>query len=67
MANNKPDGTKARKGAVMRPKRSVVPEPSPRVAIWIAGLLLIVITAILIYDAAVGDPRLSWSTEAEAK
>ena len=64
MVNNKPDGKNARKGADKRP---VVPEPSPRLAIWIAGAFLIAIAAILAYDAATGDPRLSWSTEAEAK
>jgi hypothetical protein len=65
MASNKLHRMNARKGAEKR--GPVVPEPSPRVVIWIAGVFLIAITAILIYDASTGDPRLSWSTEAEAK
>jgi hypothetical protein len=66
MANNKPNGKNARKSDDKRPNGPVVPEPSPRLAIWIAGVFLIAIAAILVYDAATGDPRLSWSTEAEA-
>jgi hypothetical protein len=67
MAKNGPNGNDARKGPIKRRNNPVIPELSPRVAIWIAGVILIAIAGILVYDATTGDPRLSWSTEAEAK
>ena len=39
----------------------LIPEPSQQLIIWLAAFATVVLCAILVYDYAIGDPRLAWS------
>lgn len=53
-----------RAGVKRRGKISAIPEPSPRVVIWFTAIALAALTAVLLYDYSIGDPRLAWTASA---
>ena len=45
----------------------LIPEPSQRLVIWLSAFAAVVLCAILVYDYAIGDPRMAWSGHSTAK
>jgi|HubBroStandDraft_6_1064221.scaffolds.fasta_scaffold412832_2 hypothetical protein len=43
------------------PTKKLIPEPSPRLVIWLAAFAAVAFVAILVFDYAIGDPRLAWT------
>ena len=44
-----------------RQKPAVIPEPSPRAVIWIIAAACVMLCGIIVFDYAMGDPRVAWS------
>jgi hypothetical protein len=47
--------------------KKLIPEPSHRLIIWLAAFAAVTLCAILVYDYAIGDPRMAWSGHSTAK
>ena len=45
--------------------KKLIPEPSQRLVIWLAAFAAVALCAILVYDYAIGDPRMAWHTTAK--
>ena len=45
----------------MATKKKLIPEPSPRMVIWLAAVTAAMLCGILVFDYAIGDPRMAWS------
>jgi hypothetical protein len=41
--------------------RKLIPEPSQRMVIWLAAVTAVMLCGILVYDYAIGDPRMAWT------
>jgi len=39
--------------------KKLIPEPSPRMVIWLAAVTAAMLCGILVFDYAIGDPRMA--------
>jgi hypothetical protein len=44
----------------MATRKKLIPEPSPRMVIWLAAVTAAMLCGILVFDYAIGDPRIAW-------
>jgi hypothetical protein len=47
--------------------KKLIPEPSPRMVIWLAAVTAAMLCGILVYDYAIGDPRMAWTGHTTAQ
>ena len=47
--------------------KQLIPEPSPRMLIWLAAVAAVMLCAILVFDYAIGDPRMAWTGHTTAQ
>ena len=47
--------------------KQLIPEPSPRMLIWLAAVAAVMLCAILVLDYAIGDPRMVWTGHTTAQ
>jgi hypothetical protein len=41
--------------------KKLIPEPSPRMVIWLAAVTAAMLCGILVFDYVIGDPRMVWT------
>jgi hypothetical protein len=51
----------------MATKKKLIPEPSPRMVMWLAAVTAAMLCGILVFDYAIGDPRISWNGHTTAQ
>jgi hypothetical protein len=47
--------------------KKLIPEPSQRMVIWFAAVTAVMLCGILVYDYAIGDPRMAWTGHSTAQ
>jgi len=47
--------------------KKLIPEPSPRMVIWLAAVTAAMLCGILVFDYAIGDPRMAWTGHTTAQ
>jgi hypothetical protein len=41
--------------------KKLIPEPSPRIVIWLVAVAAAMLCGILVFDYAIGNPRMAWT------